>query len=392
MSGVFASLVVGLVVVTGIDLPGLVPTPILAGLLMFLGLVVLTEVLLRSPAHRAWTDFGLSLLIMVAIVEAGYLAGVVFGFIAACLLFAFSYSRIAVIRRHLTRAVFASNMDRSARAARLLQEEGDRIHVFWLSGFIFFGSSNGVFEKIRASIPATVDGRRRYGVLDLSDVSGFDTSAVLSLTKLRNYADDHRVTLAFAGLPKRMAAALEHIFGSDRPHRAFATRNEALEWCENEVLAESKAEVRSGTASEFEDWLTAELGGRDRARRIAPFFDRRDLAAGTVLYAQGSAADTIDLVVSGTIAVAVMGEPGLELLIRRVSTRTVVGEMGFFRASTRGATVSAEQRASVFTLTRASYERLKAEDPELSAALLEFIIRALSDRLDFANQGIAALS
>ena len=394
ISGVFASLVVVLVVLTGLDLPHIVPAPILAGLLMYLGLVVLTEVLLRSPAHRAWTDFALALLIMVAIVEAGYLAGVVFGFIAACLMFAFSYSRIAVIRRHLTRQVFASNVDRSASASRLLQEEGDRIHVFWLSGFIFFGSSNGVFENIRDSINTSGGGKRRYAVLDLSDVSGFDTTALLSLIKLRNHCEEHLVTLAFAGLSKHMLAALEHLrlFGPDRPHRTFATRNQALEWCEDEVLAECKAVERSGTAADFEDWLAAEIGGRDRARRIGAYFERRDLAAGTVLYHQGAPSDTIDLVVSGTIAVAVGGEPGLELLIRRMSTKTVVGEMGFFRGSARTATVSAEQRASVYTLTRASYERLKTEQPELGAAFLEFIVRALSDRLEFANQGVAALS
>jgi SulP family sulfate permease len=394
ISGVFASLVVVLVVLTGLDLPHIVPAPILAGLLMYLGLVVLTEVLLRSPAHRAWTDFALALLIMVVIVEAGYLAGVVFGFIAACLMFAFSYSRIAVIRRHLTRVVFASNMDRSASASRLLQEEGDRIHVFWLSGFIFFGSSNGVFEDIRDAVSNKPGGRRCYAVLDLSDVSGFDTSALLSMMKLRNHCDDHNVTLAFAGLSTRMLTALEHmhLFGSGRPHRAFATRNEALEWCEDQVLAESKAEERSGTAADFEDWLAGETGGRDRARNLARYFERRDLAAGTVLYRQGEPSDTIDLVVNGTIAVAIMSDPGLELLIRRMSTRTVVGEMGFFRGSSRVATVSAEQRATIYTLTRANYVRMKAEQPELGAAFLEFIVRALSDRLEFANQGIAALS
>ena len=394
VSGVFASLVVVLVVVTGIDLPGMVPKPILAGLLIYLGLVVLAEVLFRSPAYQAWTDFGLALLIMVAIVAAGYLAGIIFGFIAACLMFAVSYSRIAVIRRHLTRAVFSSNVDRSAGAARRLQEEGDRIHVFWLSGFIFFGSSNGVFESIRTAMRAPSDGKLRYAALDFSDVSGFDTSALLSLVKLRNYADDSHVVLALAGASKRMFAALERmrIFGSGRSHRAFATRNEALEWCEDEVLAESKAEERSGTAADFEEWLTAEIGGRDRARRLASYFERRDLAPGTVLYEQGSPSDRLDLVVSGTVAVTVMAEPGLALLVRRMSTRTVVGEMGFFRGSPRIATVAAEQATSLYTLSREKYDLLKAEQPLISAAFLEFIIRALADRLEFANQGIAALS
>jgi SulP family sulfate permease len=394
VSGVFASLVVALIVVTGIDLPGYVPKPILAGLLMYLGLVVLADVLLRSPAHRAWADFGLALAIMVAIVVLGYLAGIVLGVVAACLMFAFSYSRIAVIRRHLTRAVFASNMDRSSSAARHLQEEGDRIHVFWLSGFIFFGSSNGVFESIRDAIQGAGDRKRRFAVLDFSDVSGFDTSALLSLVKLRNYADDHGVTLAFAGLSQRMSSALEHLalFGASAIHRQFATRNEALEWCENEVLNESRTGDRVDAAEGLEGWLETEIGNRKMARRLVQYFERRDVAAGSVLYMQGSPADTIDLVITGRIAVSVASEPGLELVVRRMSTRTVVGEMGFFRGTVRTATVSADEPASIYTMTRASYEKLKTEEPEIGTVFLEFIARTLSDRLDFATQGIAALS
>jgi SulP family sulfate permease len=394
MSGVFASVAVGLVVATGIDLPGLVPKPILAGLLIYLGLVVLTEVLLRSPAHRAWTDFALALLIMAAIVAAGYLTGIVFGFVAACLMFAFNYSRIAVIRRHLTRRVIASNMDRSADALRFLEEEGERIHVFWLSGFIFFGSSNGVFESMRDALGISPDGKQRFGVLDLTDVTGFDTSALLSLVKLRNYADEARVTLAFAGASPRMLASLEHLmlFGGERSHRAFPTRNAALEWCEDRILDERVREERSGTGADLEDWLAAEIGGMTRARRLASYFERRDLEAGANLYVQGSPSDRIDLLIAGTLAVTVAGEPGLELIVRRMSTRTVVGEMGFFRRGVRIANVSAEQAASLYSLDRASYDRLRAEEPEICAAFLEFIVRALADRLEFANQGIAALS
>lgn len=395
ISGVFASLVLVLIVVTGVDLPGYVPKPVLAGLLMYLGLVVLTEVLFRSPAHRAWADFVLAIAIAVAIVVLGYLAGIIFGVIAACLMFALSYSRIAVIRRHLTRSVIASNMDRSSSAARYLREEGDRIHIFWLSGFIFFGSSNGVFESIRDAIQTGSGRNRRFAVLDFSDVSGFDTSAVLSLVKLRNHADQHRVVLVFAGLSDRMSSALERLrlFDADGAHRRFATRDEAFQWCENEILSERETESSFITASDnLESWLAAELGSSDKARRLAAYFVRRDLAQGDMLYAQGSPADTIDLVIAGRIAVSISSEPGLELVVRRISTRTVVGEMGFFRGAVRTATVSAEEPTAVYTLSRARYEKMKAEDPEIAASFLEFIARTLSDRLDFANQGIAALS
>lgn len=399
LSGVLASLVVVLVVLTGIDLPALIPAPILAGLLIYLGLVVLTAVLLNSPAHRAWTDFVLALLIMAAIVQAGYLTGVVLGFIAACLMFAFSYSRVAVIRRHLTRAEFSSNVDRAPASNQRLLDDGDRIHIFWLSGFIFFGSSNGVLEEIRDALlveplPIATKPRRRFAVLDVTDVSGFDTSAMLSLIKLRNHCAEAGVTLVFAGASPKMEASLRHVgvLGTGEPHRSFTSRNDAIEWCEEKILKAETGESQDGSAADLASWLTEELGTADRARRMSGYFERRALPPGTALYSQGSPSDTIDLVVSGSVAVVVQAEAGLPLLIRRMSRKTVVGEMGFFRGNVRRATVSVEGESLVYTLTRTAYDRLCAEDPELATAFLEFIVRALADRLEFANRGIAALS
>ncbi len=394
VSGVVASLVVVLVVLTGVDLPSLIPAPILAGLLVYLGLVVLAAVLLNSPAHRAWSDIALALLIMAAIVTFGYLTGVILGFIAACLMFAFSYSRVAVIRRHLTRAEFASNVDRAPASNQHLLDHGDRIHIFWLSGFIFFGSSNGVLEQMREALVAGGTSEHRFAVLDVTDVSGFDTSAMLSLVKLRNHCGEANVTLVFAGASPQLEASLKHagVLGPHVPHRSFASRNDAIEWCEEKVLTASAADRAHDDANDLISWLAAELGDTGRAARMATYFERRELPHGTALYSQDSPSDTIDLVISGSVAVEVKSEAGLPLLIRRMSRKTVVGEMGFFRGNLRRATVTVEGNSLVYTLTRSAYERLCVEEPALAAAFLEFIVRALADRLEFANRGIAALS
>jgi SulP family sulfate permease len=75
-----------------------------------------------------------------------------------------------------------------------------------------------------------------------------------------------------------------------------------------------------------------------------------------------------------------------------MTTHTVVGEMGFFRRSTRSATVSAEGAATLLTLSRANLERLRRDRPELASAFDDFIIRVLADRVDFSNRSVAALS
>ncbi|MGE3625689.1 MAG: SulP family inorganic anion transporter, partial [Hyphomicrobiales bacterium] len=181
LSGVCAGITTAGVLLSGIDLAGLIPTPILGGLLAYLGIVILGEAIVRAPARRSFTDLALAAAIMAVIVYSGYLMGVLLGVVGACLLFAFSYSRIGVVSRHLTRKNCASNVERGPEQARLLSEHGERIHVFWLSGFIFFGSSNGLFEYVRRCMDSRASRDTCYLVLDFASVPGLDTSAVLSL-------------------------------------------------------------------------------------------------------------------------------------------------------------------------------------------------------------------
>ena len=73
-------------------------------------------------------------------------------------------------------------------------------------------------------------------------------------------------------------------------------------------------------------------------------------------------------------------------------THTVVGEMGFFRHSARSATVSSDGPATLFTLTRANFQRMRRERPDLASAFDDFILCILADRIDFANHAIDALN
>jgi sulfate permease, SulP family len=78
--------------------------------------------------------------------------------------------------------------------------------------------------------------------------------------------------------------------------------------------------------------------------------------------------------------------------VRRIMTNTIVCEMGFFRHSARSATVSSDGPATLFTLTRANFQRMRRERPDLASAFDDFILRVLADRIDFANHAIDALN
>ena len=389
-SGVLLAVVCAVVLFSGLDIGSVVPKAMLGGMLAYLGVAILAE-LVRSPAQHSLTDNALATVMMLVIINFGYLMGVVLGVIGACLLFALSYSRIGVIRRHLTRQEFSSNVQRAPEQSRILRQEGKRIHVFWLSGFIFFGSSNGLFERIKLAIDAQKDKPVGYVVLDFSAVPGLDTSAILSLIKLRNYCNEHGVTLAFSDLSHAMRISFQRagFFGRGEPHRLFASRNEALEWCEDMLLMHYEAGEAS--ADSFESWLTAELGGAAEVARIASYFERHELQVDEAVFKQGEPSDCVEIVASGCVTAIRKDEQGRPIRLRRMVGYTVVGEMGFYRQVPRTATVIAEEPSVVYRLSRESFDKMRVQDPAAASAFDNLIIRMLSDRLEFADREISAL-
>lgn len=184
-----------------------------------------------------------------------------------------------------------------------------------------------------------------YIVLDFSAVQGLDTSAVLSLVKLRNYCEERDVTLVFSGLSDSMHAAFlgAGFFGTDRPHQAFPTRNDAVEWCEDMVLLYH--EVGEASSHTFESWLQNELGGDITFERVEPYMTRRELDSGVVLFRQGEPSDSVVFQASGCVAITIAGEYGKSIRLRRMLGHTVVGEMGSTATCRAGRTWSRRARA-----------------------------------------------
>jgi len=393
MSGVVGALALGLVGIANFNLPRLIPIPIVAGLVFYLGYTFIVDALWRPYSQRAWLDLILAVTIMAVCIKYGYLVGVLVGLVCACLLFAVSYARLGVVRRHATRAQFASNVDRSAEASEHLHTSGGAIQLYWLSGYIFFGSSEGVFERIRSDIEALVPRAVTYVILDFGMVSGTDSSTIISLTKLRNFCNQHDTTLVYCSLsPDNRASFMRNgLFGGKSPHQAFGDLNLALAWCEDRLLAGANLDTELGLAG-FKRWLQQQLGTAARLADFLPYLERRDIDGSQILYREGELADTIDLVAAGRLSIEIARSNGESLRVRSIMTHTVVGEMGFFRCATRSATVATDGPTILFTLTRANFQRMRHERADLASAFDDFIIRVLADRIDVVNREVAALS
>ena len=393
LGGVLCSAILLLVGLAHVDLPALIPLPLAAGLVFYLGWTFLVEALARPLAQRDGLNLLLALLIAVACVRYGYLVGVIGGVIGACMLFAVGYAQTGVVRQHLSRAQFAGNVSRSTAASRQLIEHGNSIQLYWLAGHVFFGSCEGLFERVRRDLDALPPRSVHHVVLDFGLVTGVDGSATLSLTKLRNHCRKQGTALLFASIPSPIARALERdgFLDAKAEPPPFADINAALAWCEERALQRTGHPADDG-ADGFEPWLQEQLGARLRAADFIAYFERRDVSGTQVLYRQGEPSDEIDLVAAGRLVVDVTDpSTGRTLRARSITTRSVVGEMGFFRRVARSATVSSEGPATRYTLTRANYERLQRERPDLAVAFTDFLLRTLADRINVSERMVAAL-
>ena len=371
---------------------GFVPLPVLGAILLQLGATMLDEWLLRGWRRMQYADYLQLLAIFLTIVCFDFVAGVGVGIVAACITFAVNTSRIRLIKHGMNRSNFASRVDRPNYDTDTLVKYGEGIQILWLHGFIFFGTAHFLLQNIKEALAKNA-GACKSLILDFGQVLGLDSSAVMTLIKLRHLAEQGRFKLVFSSLSPaverslRKGGLLEE--GDDPFCRIFPDLDAALEWSEDLLLHAS--ETSDARARTTDEWLKAELGENALFRDFLTYLTIRELAPGDVIFAQGETGDSLYLLSSGRVTILLRTPEGRELRLRSMLGHTLLGEMGVYRGVPRGASVVVDQPTVVYQLTHAAIRRMETENPDLAHAFHKFVIRTLAARLDFANREVAAL-
>jgi sulfate permease, SulP family len=398
-AGVWAAVVCAAVAFVLTPVVFYAPRPVLAGLLIYLGLALLREWLWDAYFKLPLREYALMAGILVLIAARDIITGVTVGLLVASVFFAYSYSRAAYIRHNLSGSTHRSNKERSLEEMAALKAVGNRARALCLQGYLFFALASSLVETCRELI------RRegvRYLLLDFRMVQGLDASVALAFGKLQQLCARHGVTLVLSGLRPQMHALLSQMRFLPHPEiRVVADLDRGLEWIEERLLRPTGPDpsTTDGTPARAAETAVPEVAlrqilgahfSRDALEVLLGLCETVELPREAALMQRGDPGDALYFVERGEVSVFVaLGDTRKR--VRTLGAGTVVGEMALYSGQPRSADVMAETACRVRRLSAERFARLEREHPAVAIQFHSFVVKLLSQRLAAANDEIRAL-
>lgn len=394
LSAFFTALVCGATLLLGASLLSYFPKPLLGGILLFMGLSFLVEWVIDARKRLPAIDYLLVQMILVAIASIGFLEGIAVGVLAAVVMFVVSYSQINAVKNTLSGKNYRSKVERPLPHRQTLQKHGGEIFILRMQGFIFFGTAQKMLDHIKERLEDSNQPRLGYVVIDFRQVVLIDSSAVFSITRMRQLAESQRIHMVWTNLSPAIQGLLEKaglVDGSDGGFIILPTMDHGLEWCENHILAEQGVTDLTGFIEKIEHQLKRVIPDPADVDRLMSYLEKQEVEEKSYLMHQGDQPDEMYFIESGLISAYLELPNGKTLRLNSIRGGATVGEMGMYLGVERTASVVADRNSVVYRLSRNALNKMEMHDPKVAALLHQWIARLLAERLAENNRTIEAL-
>ncbi len=393
LTGIVNTILVAAAIFAGTEFMELVPTFLLGGLLIYVGLEFLIDWLWKARDELPLSDYVVVILILVVIIFSDILQGVTFGFFVAIILFVINYSQLSVIKMETNGSDHASNVDRDLETRELLNKEGHRVLIMVLQGFIFFGTADKLLTAIRSRIMELEGGKFDFLVLDFHHVSQLDTSAIVTFSKLAQLSDRVGFHIVISSADEKSIKQLvKHgffTFGEHKIERHYKEQlDTAVDWCERRILQDLNLNDEEQNL-DLSDVLGRIAYEQADVELLADFFVVEDRKAGEYLFNEGDSGESLYFVGSGTVVVVLKVPRQAERILRKYKAGAILGEMAIYTGENRTASVRIENDARLFRLDKGKLEEMSRRFPASTAALHTYIVKVLSERLGRANRNLS---
>ena len=364
----------------GNEVLSVLPLPILAGFMIWVGSDFLRDWLLKELKAAPLTEGCLTVLIFVVIAAVGLFEGTVFGLVAGSALFIVNYSRLNPVRSTLTGDVYLGAAEHSTDQRRLLEDAGGAILILKLQGYVFFGTAHGLRRRIATQLS---DGKVRHLLLDFGAVTGVDATAVESFQRLADALARGQVSATFSDMPASVTAVFARAglpIGPDCQIGAAPDLDTALAAAQAKLFAQNGHLSEDGAADDIHSIIANLLGERSLAERFVTYLEKVDATKGKMITQVGHEASDIYFLVQGSAEV-IVGTADNARRVRTLGPGAIIGEIAYYTEGFRSSSVKAATAATLFRLTSQTAAQVLQQDPELSSALHAGLARGLAARV-----------
>jgi SulP family sulfate permease len=113
---------------------------------------------------------------------------------------------------------------------------------------------------------------------------------------------------------------------------------------------------------------------------VAPYFERKEFPAGTLLYSRGDDPDGFYILEKGRFRAEYELDQGSFFEV--ILPGTTCGELPFFSETDRTGTVAVENDSIAWLLTRAKFHELETKDEAVARELLKVGLKLTKERMD----------
>jgi SulP family sulfate permease len=275
----------------------------------------------------------------------------------------------------------------------LLAEKAEQIYILRLQGFLFFGTAQNLLNRIRERIRDPQKERLNYILLDFHRVTDLDSSAVMSFTRLYQLAAANQIHLLMTEVKPEVRQRLLQggLVEDENPfYKMFPSLDYGMEWYENRILAEDKRSLIM-KATTLQAQLKKIFHSAEEIACFMKYLEKQEFGKGHVLINQGERPEAMYFVDAGRVSAQLETDPERVMRLKSMGGGTVVGEIGMYLNQTRTATIITDAPSIVYRLTKSSLEKMEKDDPELAAALHQWMARMLAERLSDNNRTLEAL-
>ncbi|KAG1711414.1 hypothetical protein DVH05_008666 [Phytophthora capsici] len=385
------------IVLAPVSVMSYVPRFFFAATLIFIAIDLMIEWLVLTFKKMSLREYAVLWMTFVAVNLVSLDVGMLIGVGIAVVNFLFGYIRLPVVRRQPR----ASKAARTLSERRLLDKKRDAIAYFEFSGFLFFGSSVQILDRVQKTVyvhkklpqavgsnyleadaSLTPDEHRvplvecldgtpatntdavptEFVVMDFTDVTAMDATAARSaFLILQKYCSNHNITVLYAAaLPSIRSLLVKNSITGDESF--YSSAESALTYCENQLL-----DAKTLTTSVHNEEMAQQFVGLDDQ-----FFQKLQVPAGHEFYNVGEPADCFYFLVKGCVAFNGSEE---------TEAGSLFGEVDFFSHQQRQVAATATEPCTVVEIHRESYESMQEKNSELWTRIRDLVLQSMATSL-----------